>query len=55
MSKFTPEEMDMLLVWSEYGERPFDGIVEMDRVPQFLNMLHRYISFGISISRNETT
>lgn len=39
---FTSDERDMLLVWSEYGERPFDGIIEMECVPKFLNMLHRH-------------
>ena len=46
MSHLTPEQRDMLQVWSEYGERPFDGIIEMGKPAEFLQMLYQNRVFG---------
>lgn len=40
MSGLTIEDKNMLLIWSEYGQRPYDGILEEDKSTQFLQMLN---------------
>ena len=42
MSLFTEDEKEMLLVWSESGERPFEVIKEMGKEDEFLYLLTKY-------------
>jgi hypothetical protein len=42
MSLFTEDEKEMLLVWSESGERPFEVIKEMGKEDEFLYFVSKY-------------